>query len=76
MTGKQEIEKLLAQVPDEAVPQLVGFLRALTERSAIPPKPDRVRSKRASVAQQTFGLIQAPAEVVRQALADDFYDFE
>jgi hypothetical protein len=79
MTDKQEIEQLLTQVPREAMPQVVGFLRALAGGQAAAPKPAlpaRVDHQRISVAQQTFGLIPAPAAIVRQVLAEDLYELE
>ncbi len=74
MTDKQEIEQLLTQVPREAMPQVVGFLRALAGGQAAaskPPLPAFVDHQRVSVAQQTFGLIPASVAIVRQVLAED-----
>jgi hypothetical protein len=79
MTDRQEIEQLLSQVPREAMPQVVGFLRALAGGQAAvskPALPAGVDHQRVSVAQQTFGLIPAPAAIVRQVLAEDLYEFE
>lgn len=75
MTDKREIEQLLAQVPREAMPQVVGFLRALAGGQAA-AKPVLADQKQSSVAQQTFGLIPAPAAIVQQVLAEDFYELE
>jgi hypothetical protein len=76
MTRNQQIEELLNQVPDEAMPQLVEFLRALTGQPRKEPEKMKTRSKITSVAQRTFGIIQADAATVRQALCEELYDLE
>ena len=76
MTAKREIEQLLAQVPREAMPQVVGFLRALAGSQAVAAQPALAAHQQISVAQQIFGLIPAPVAIVRQVLAEDLYELE
>jgi 2-C-methyl-D-erythritol 4-phosphate cytidylyltransferase len=76
MTRNQQIEELLSQVPKGATPQVVDFLRALANRKKIMSHSVKKRSKSASVAQRTFGMIPADAATVRQALSEDLYGLE
>jgi hypothetical protein len=76
MTRNQQIEELLSQVPNEATPQVVDFLRALANKQKTKPRRAKKRSKSASVAHRTFGMIPADAATVQQALAEDLYGLE
>jgi hypothetical protein len=75
-TQNQQIKELLAQVPEDAIPFLIDFLRAVTGKSTIKAEEVKMQSKTTSVAQRTFGTIPADAAVVRQALSEDLYGFE
>lgn len=76
MTAKQELHKLLEQVPDEAVPQVASFLKDLAAGQATAVKPPHTVHKPISIAQQTFGLIPSSAAMVRQVMAEDLYETE
>jgi len=75
MTRKQQIEKLLRQVPDEAMPQVIDFLRTLASKPRVSQKV-KTRRQRTSAARRSFGLIPADAAMVRQVLAEDFYGLD
>lgn len=72
MRESQQIKKLLSQVPDEAAPQVIRFLRSITGKQ----KKNKTRRKSANIARQSFGMIPADAAIVRDAMAEDLYEFE
>ena len=65
---------LLAQVPEEAAPQVVDFLKTLTDQPTPALQPADNAPESSSLAQQTFGLIPAPLRLVQQILAEDIYE--
>jgi hypothetical protein len=78
VTRNQQIKELLSQVPDDAIPHLIGFLRALVSKPSLKAKAEeeKTQSKTISVALRTFGMIPADAAIVRQALSEDLYGVE
>lgn len=73
MTRTPEIEKLLRELPDEALPQVTAFLKTLLNRSA-KRRRSTVISGRSSHVARSFGMIPAKAAVVRRLLTEDLYD--
>jgi hypothetical protein len=76
MTRNQEIEKLLSQVPDRSLTEVIGFLRALASKQSVEHKKVRGNDQDASVARRSFKTIAADAATVRQVLSEDLYGLE
>jgi hypothetical protein len=73
MTRNPQLERLLDELPEERLPELLDFLRGLTRQSiATAETPSSATST--THAQQTFGLIPADPATVRRLLAEDLYD--
>ncbi|HXG93075.1 MAG TPA: hypothetical protein VNN73_12025 [Blastocatellia bacterium] len=77
MTRNQEIEELLAQLPDRSLPEVIHFLRVLASRQWA-EKEYRMKASRrnSSIARRSFNLIPADAAMVREALSEDLYGLE
>jgi hypothetical protein len=73
MTRTPEIEKLLSELPDEALPHVTHFLKALLNRST-KNRPSARGKRRSSHAARSFGMIPADPAIVRRVLAEDLYD--
>lgn len=76
MTRDHEIIRLLEQVPGRSRKQLVAFLRDLARTRATVQKQHDRRDRQLSVADRSFGMIQADAATVREVLSDELYDVE
>lgn len=74
MTRNQDIDHLLAEVPEEALPVVVNFLRALARQQKATPRPTKSRRKHTPLADRTFASIPADPAIVRQILSEDLYD--
>jgi hypothetical protein len=74
MTRSQQLEQLLNELPDERLPELLDFLKCLSNQSTPPLGSPSVKGP--SHAQLSLGLIQAEATLVRQMLAEDLYDLD
>ena len=73
MTRTPEIEKLLSELPDEALPQVTAFLKKLLNRSSKNRQSAKSRDH-SSHAARSFGMIPAKPAIVRRLLAEDLYD--
>lgn len=77
MTPRRQINELLRQVPEEAMPQVITFLKSVAEkRGRSSTKQRRKNHKAISVAQRSFGAIPVDASILKQVLAEDLYDLE
>ncbi len=76
MRDGQQIKKLLSQVPDEAMPRVIDFLRSVAGKQKSGSGKTKARRRSASIARSSFGLIPADAHIVRDAMAEDLYEFE
>jgi len=76
MTRDHEINRLLEQVPGRSRKQLVAFLRDLARTPSTVQIQRGRRDRRVSVADRSFGMIQADAATVREVLSDELYDVE
>ncbi|MEW5980413.1 MAG: hypothetical protein AB1898_33090 [Acidobacteriota bacterium] len=72
MTRSRRLEQLLNELPDDRLPELLDFLQRLAGQSKTPPDSEPLKGT--SRSRDTFGLIQAEPALVRQVLAEDFYD--
>ncbi|MEW6211179.1 MAG: hypothetical protein AB1631_22630 [Acidobacteriota bacterium] len=76
MRESQQIKKLLDQVPDEAAPHVIRFLRSITGKQKSGSGKTKMSRKSANIARRSFGMIPADVGVVRDAMAEDLYEFE
>ncbi len=76
MTRDHEINRLLEQVPGRSRKQLVAFLRDLARTPSTVRIQRGRRNRQVSVADRSFGMIQADAATVREVLSDELYDVE
>ena len=76
MTRNRQIQKLLNDIPDEAMPQVLGFPRTLAGQPRKTPRKARKIQRGTGSAERSFGLIPANPATVRRVLSEDLYGLD
>jgi hypothetical protein len=69
MIRRKQVVQLLQQVPEEAMPQVVEFLRLIAQKpKSLPATRKRKRGQPAGIAERSFGLVPVDVATVKEVL--------